>query len=144
MESSIVDLDLLNRLSGLSIRMAGTVEGAITGRHRSPHQGASIEFAQHREYSVGDEVKDIDWKSYARSDRFYVKQYEDETNLRTLFVVDTSQSMGFSHSGRPSKLNYASRVAAALAWVLIQQGDAVGLVAHGNRLNDYLPARSRG
>jgi uncharacterized protein (DUF58 family) len=122
--------------------MGGAVEGAINGRHRSVAHGASVEFSQHREYTPGDELKHIDWKSYARSDRVYIKQYEDETNLRTIFVLDTSESMNFSADGQNTKLEYACRLATALAWVLIQQGDAVGLISHGSRLGTYLPARS--
>ena len=95
--SPLIDPILLNRLSGLSIRMGGAVEGSITGRHRSRSHGASVEFSQHREYTPGDELKHIDWKSFGRSDRVYIKQYEDETNLRTLFVIDSSNSMAFSH-----------------------------------------------
>jgi uncharacterized protein (DUF58 family) len=141
--SRLVDPVLFSRLSGVSIRMGGSVEGAISGRHRSSHHGASVEFSQHREYSPGDEIKHIDWKSYGRSDRIYVKQYEDETDLRTLFVMDSSKSMGFSHNDGPSKLEYASQLATALAWVLIQQGDAVGLLSHGNAMGTYLPPRSQ-
>ena len=141
--SPLIDPILLNRLSGLSIRMGGAVEGSITGRHRSRSHGASVEFSQHREYTPGDELKHIDWKSFGRSDRVYIKQYEDETNLRTLFVIDSSNSMAFSHNERPSKLTYASQLATALAWVLIQQGDAVGLLSHGEKIGTYLPPRSQ-
>ena len=141
-QDAIVDMDLLGRLSGLSMKVSGAVEGQINGRHRSPHHGASVEFAQHREYAPGDEIRHIDWKSYGRSDRFYIKEYEDETNLNTVLVVDSSASMNFAYGEHPTKLTYASRLAVALSWVLIRQGDAVGLVTHNDSVRDFIPPRS--
>ncbi|MEE2757107.1 MAG: DUF58 domain-containing protein [Myxococcota bacterium] len=142
-QSPLIDPELFGRLSGLSIRFDGHVEGAVTGFHRSRAKGSSVEFAQYREYAPGDEIKHIDWKSYARNDRFYVKQFEDETDLRTLFVVDTSKSMDFKIDDNPKKITYAGQLAAALAWTLIQQGDAIGLLTHGAEIGTYLPPRSR-
>ncbi len=139
----IVDPELLGRLAGLSYRVGRRVEGTLTGRHRSPYHGASVEFAQHREYAPGDEIRYVDWKTYARSDRYYVKQFEDETNLRVFLVVDTSGSMGFGMDGGETKLNYASRLAAAIAWLFIRQGDAVGLLPVGDSVGTYVPPRAR-
>ncbi|MBV70248.1 MAG: DUF58 domain-containing protein [Myxococcales bacterium] len=142
-QSPLVDPELFGRLSGVSIRFDGHVEGAVAGSHRSRARGSSVEFAQYREYAPGDEIKHIDWKSYARNDRFYVKQFEDETDLRTLFVVDTSNSMAFKMGDCPEKITYAGQLAAALAWTLIQQGDAIGLLTHGAEIGTYLPPRNR-
>ena len=141
--SPLVDPELFGRLAGVSIRFDGHVEGSVAGSHRSRSRGSSVEFAQYREYTPGDEIKHIDWKSYARSDRFYVKQFEDETELRTLFVVDTSKSMDFNLGNCPKKITYAGQLAAALAWTLIQQGDSIGLLTHGENIGTYLPPRNR-
>jgi uncharacterized protein (DUF58 family) len=139
----VVDSELLARLAHLNLRAGQTVEGNLTGQHRSPHQGASVEFAQHREYAPGDEIKHIDWNAYARSDRYQIKQFEDETNLRAYLLLDTSGSMDYGRKGLPTKLEYAARLTAALAWVLLRQGDAVGLLTFGERLGTYVPPRSR-
>lgn len=139
----IVDPELLTRLAGLSYRIGRRVEGTLTGRHRSPYHGASVEFAQHREYVPGDEIRYVDWKSFARSDRHFVKQFEDETNLRVFIVVDTSGSMGFGMDGGETKLNYACRLAAAIAWLFIRQGDAVGLLPVGESVGSYIPPRAQ-
>lgn len=142
-DRAVVDAALLARLSGLTFRAGQVVEGVLTGLHKSPHHGASVEFAQHREYSPGDEIRHIDWKAFAKSDRYYVKQFEDETNLRTHLLVDTSGSMAYAGAGRPTKMLYAARLATALAWLLLRQGDAVGLLTFGERLGEYLPPRAR-
>ena len=139
----IVDGALLARLAHLNVRAGQAMEGALTGQHRSPHQGASVEFAQHREYAPGDEIKHIDWNAYARSDRYQIKQFEDETNLRAYLLLDTSGSMDYGRSGLPTKLDYAAQLTAALAWVLLRQGDAVGLMTFGERIGTYVPPRSR-
>ena len=118
-------------------------EGTLTGMHKSPHQGSSVEFAQHREYAPGDEIRHIDWKAYAKSDKYYVKQFEDETNLRTYLLVDFSGSMDYGGDGRPTKLEYAARLATALAYVLLRRGDAVGLLTFNEKLGTYLPPRAR-
>ncbi len=142
-QSKVVDPDLLARLSGLTFRAGQVVEGILTGLHKSPHHGQSVEFAQHREYSPGDEIRHIDWKAFAKSDRYHVKQYEDETNLRTYLLLDTSGSMGYGGAGRASKMLHAARLAAALAWLLLRQGDAVGLSTFGETRGEYLPPRAR-
>jgi uncharacterized protein (DUF58 family) len=107
-------------------------EGVLTGLHRSPHHGQSIEFAEHKEYAPGDEVRHIDWKAYGKTDKYYVKRYEQETNLRAWLVVDSSGSMGYrGPTAHLSKLEYAGTLAAALAYLLVRQQDAAGLVAVG-------------
>ncbi|MBX3416135.1 MAG: DUF58 domain-containing protein [Pirellulaceae bacterium] len=117
------------------------MNGTRNGSHRSPFTGASAEFAQHREYSPGDEPRRIDWRVLARTDRFVVKQYDQETNLRATILLDCSASMGFAGAGI-SKLAYATQLAAALAWVLIRQGDAVGLIAYDQQIRLRLPTAS--
>jgi len=137
----IVEPELLARLARLSFRAQRLAEGVLTGLHKSPHHGASVEFAQHREYVPGDELKHIDWKAYAKSDRYQIKQYEDETNLRSFLLVDTSRSMQYGE--RRDKIGQAALLAAALGYLLLRQGDAVGLLTFGEKLGTYLPPRAR-
>lgn len=145
MTRQIIDRALLSRLSGLTLTARQVVEGVLTGMHKSPHQGASVEFAQHREYAPGDEIRHIDWKAYGRSDRYVVKQYEDETNLRSYLMVDLSGSMDYrGGEDRVTKLEYAAQMAAGLAWLMLRQGDATGLMTFGNKVGEYLPPRTRG
>jgi uncharacterized protein (DUF58 family) len=119
------------------------MEGVLTGLHKSPHQGQSVEFAEHKEYSPGDEIKDIDWKTYGKFDKYYVKRYEHETNLRAFFLIDASSSMGYSSNGL-SKLDVATTLAGALGYLLVKQQDAAGLcVSRGDRIDD-IPARASG
>jgi uncharacterized protein (DUF58 family) len=137
----IVEPELLARLAHLSFRAQRLAEGVLTGMHKSPHHGASVEFAQHREYVPGDELKHIDWKAYAKSDRYQIKQYEDETNLRAFLLVDTSHSM--QYGARRDKIGQAALLAAALGYLLLRQGDAVGLLTFGDKLGTYVPPRAR-
>src|SRR5512135_408760 len=124
--------DLLARLATLKLRARAVAEGVLTGLHRSPHHGQSVEFAEHKEYTPGDEIRHIDWKAYGKTDKYYVKRFEQETNLRAWLVVDASGSMGYRGPGAAmSKLEYASTLAAALAYLLVRQQDAAGLVAVG-------------
>ncbi|MCA9540931.1 MAG: DUF58 domain-containing protein [Myxococcales bacterium] len=139
----VVDADLLARLSAMTFRVGQVVEGVLSGLHKSPHHGSSVEFAQHREYTPGDEIRHIDWKAVAKSDRYYIKQFEDETNLRTYLLLDTSASMDYASAGQPTKLLHGARLAAALAWLLLRQGDSVGLLTFGEKLGEYLPPRAR-
>lgn len=129
------------QLDRLEIVARRVVEGFLRGPHRSPAKGSSIEFAEHRPYVPGDEIRHLDWRTYARTDRFYLRQYEDETNLRAFLVVDTSASMGFG-SGAVSKLRYAACLAAAFGYVLQQQGDAVGLILADSDLREFIPPRT--
>jgi uncharacterized protein (DUF58 family) len=137
-----IDPQTLMRIKSLQIRARVAVEGFIKGIHRSPYHGFSVEFSEYREYSPGDDPRYLDWRLYARSDRYYVKRFEDETNLRCTLVLDTSRSMGY-RSGPYSKSEYARTAAATIAYFLSLQRDAVGLLTFEDRITDYLPPRYR-
>lgn len=135
------------RMSKLQFTARQAVEGAITGLHKSPHRGFSVEFAEHREYVAGDELRHLDWKVYSRSDRYFVKLYEQETNLRTTIVIDTSASMKFPEakgesSAITSKFDYAKHLAACLAYLLAHQQDLAGLAAIDETIRVELPPAS--
>ncbi len=130
--------EVISRLQSLELRARGIVEGFISGLHRSPYHGFSLEFAQHREYSPGDDLKHLDWKVQARTDRYYVKQYEEETNLRCTFALDSSRSMLYASDGE-TKLDYARLLCASLAFLLARQGDSVGLVSFDSKVRFALP-----
>ena len=132
----------LARLESLELRARSVVEGALAGMHRSPHHGAAVEFAEHKEYSAGDEIKHIDWKAYGKLDKYYVKRFEEETELRAYLLVDVSASMGYRGAG-PSKLEYASMLSASLGYLLLEQKDQVGVIAFSDSLRGYLPPRGR-
>ena len=138
-----LDPKVLSRIQRLDLRTRLIVEGFISGMHRSPFHGLSVEFAQHREYAPGDDIKHVDWKVYSRTDRYYIKQYEEETNLRATFVVDRSESMRYTSPERAadglSKFHYAACVAASLALMLLKQQDAVGLATFDDRLRGWIP-----
>ena len=131
--SSIGDLELVARV---------TVDGTVAGLHRSPFHGYSAEFSQYRHYRPGDDLKYVDWKLFARTDRFYTKQYRETTNLMAQLAVDASASMAYSGSRSITKLDYARLLAAALAHLISSQGDAVGLVVYNEGLRTYIPSRS--
>jgi uncharacterized protein (DUF58 family) len=130
---------VISRLANMELRARLVVEGFITGLHRSPYHGFSVEFAQHRQYMPGDEPRFIDWKIYGRTDRYYIKQYEEETNLKSTILLDTSRSMGYASEGRITKLAYGSYLAAALAYLMVKQQDAVGLATFDTEVTSYLP-----
>ena len=140
-------LDLLDpadvaRLGGIEIVAEGVVEGFLAGLHRSPFRGFSVEFTEHRAYQPGDELRYLDWRILARSDRLFVKQFEEETNLRAMLLVDASRSMAWR--GAPERLTkraYADRLAAALALILLRQRDATGLVTFDEAVRQVIPAR---
>jgi len=137
--------ELLARLTGLELRARQVVEGFVSGHHRSPYRGYSVEFAEHREYVPGDDLRHLDWRVYGRVDRFYIKQYEEETNLRTHLIVDCSASMRYPAEpipGRLSKFEYAATAAASLAFLLTHQQDAVGLLTFDDRVRTALPPAS--
>jgi uncharacterized protein (DUF58 family) len=125
------------------LNLKGIVEGNLSGHHKSPRQGVSQDFAQYRDYVPGDDLKYLDWRAYAKSDRYVVKQYVEETNLRAFMVLDRSMSMNYCGGGLSSKGIYAARLAAALSWTLLSVGEAVGLVTFGHQIDRYLPAISR-
>src|SRR6202165_3397983 len=126
-----LDPKLLARLGPLQVRARKVMEGVLTGLHKSPHHGQSVEFSEHKEYAPGDEIRHIDWRAFAKLDKYYVKRFEMETNLRALLLVDASGSMAYGR-GPLSKLSYASICAGALAVLLSRQGDQVGLLVAGD------------
>lgn len=135
----------LNKIAHLQLLARLVVEGTCTGLHRSPHKGFSVEFKEHRQYVPGDDLRHLDWRIFGKTDRFYVREYEQETNLRCTILLDASGSMGYAgeRSGGLSKYVYATRLAAAFAYLMLQQADSVGLVIFDDRIRDYLPCRSR-
>ena len=139
----LLDPAALMRVRSLELRARIVVEGFWSGIHRSPYHGFSSEFSEYRQYARGDDVRHIDWKVFARSDRYYIKKFEDETNLRCQLLVDGSRSMKFGSDSSGSKHQYAATLAATLAYFLSQQGDAVGLTRFDDAVRDYLPPRNR-
>ena len=133
----------LQKISNLQVFARQVVEGFCTGLHRSPHKGFSVEFKQHRQYVPGDEIRHIDWRVFGRSDRYYIREYEEETNLRTTLLLDRSGSMGYGREGSTTKLEYATKLAACLAYLMLQQSDGVGLVTFDTAIRRYIPPRSR-
>lgn len=137
----LLDPQALAKLSTVKLRARAVVEGVLSGLHKSPHQGQSVEFAEHKEYAPGDEIRHIDWKAYGKFDKYYVKRYEHETNLRAFLAIDASASMNYG-SGALTKLDVAAMIAASLAYLLIRQQDAVGLVVLKERGVQYIPPRA--
>ncbi len=133
--------EVVAQLSSMELRARLVVEGFLTGLHRSPYHGFSVEFTEHRQYLPGDDIKRIDWKAYGKTDRYYVKQFEEETNLKSYIVLDASRSMSYASSGRIHKFEYASYMAAALAYLMVEQRDAVGLVIYDESIRSFLPPR---
>ena len=140
--SSWIDPATLMRIKSLQVRAKYVVEGFMSGLHRSPYHGFSVEFSEYRQYTPGDDLRYMDWKLYARSDRYYIKRFEDETNLRCYLLVDLSRSMGFG-SLDYNKAEYAKTCAATLAYFLSTQRDGVGLLTFDQQVDDLLPARHR-
>jgi len=138
-----LDAETLAKLATMTLRARVVVEGALTGLHRAPHYGSSVEFAEHKEYSAGDEIRHIDWKAYGKFDKYYVKRFEQETEVRAYLYVDCSGSMGYAGAGRRSKLEVASYLAASIAYLLVRQQDQAGLLAFGGALRSYIPPRAR-
>lgn len=129
------------KLDNLALKARLIVEGYLIGQHRSPYHGFSVEFAEHRAYGPGDEIRHIDWKLFGKTDRFFVKQYEEETNLRAYILLDSSRSMIYK-SGSVSKLEYGSLLAAALTYLMLKQRDAAGLITFDQKINAFIPPRS--
>src|SRR4051812_10104060 len=140
--AKLIDPKALMSIRNLELRARAVVEGFWSGLHRSPYHGFSVEFTEYRQYTRGDDPRYVDWKVYARSDRFFIKKFEDETNLRCFLVVDQSRSMTYGTGGLP-KAHFAATLAATLAYFLHQQGDAVGLLSFDESVREYLPARHR-
>ena len=135
--------DIVSKLKGMEIRARMVVEGFIAGLHKSPYHGFSVEFAEHRQYMPGDNIRDIDWKVYAKSDRFYIKQFEEETNLKSYLLLDCSASMAYHSDNRISKLEYARLLSGALSYMMLRQRDSVGLVTFDEKIRRYIPPRSK-
>jgi len=135
--------ETVSKLKGMEMRARMVVEGFIAGLHKSPYHGFSVEFAEHRQYMPGDNIRDIDWKVYAKSDRYFIKQYEEETNLKGYLLLDCSASMAYQSGDRIRKLDYAGMLSGALSYLMLRQRDAVGLVTFDDHIRRYLPPRSR-
>ena len=130
------------QLANMELRARLVVEGFITGLHKSPYHGFSVEFTEHRPYMPGDEIRHIDWKAYGKTDRYYIKEFEEETNLKSYLILDASKSMDYSSEGNIKKIEYASYVAAALGYLMIEQRDAVGLTVYDEKVRTSLPPRA--
>ncbi|MDB4268128.1 DUF58 domain-containing protein, partial [Akkermansiaceae bacterium] len=143
MKYDFLDTDVLARLKAIPMESRFPMIGNVAGRHRSPHRGSSVEFAEYRKYVPGDDTRRLDWKAYARSDRYYIKEFEADTNLRAYFVVDSSGSMGFSSGENPSKMEFARRIAATLSYLIVNQGDSAGLSCCNEKLHLEIPPSRR-
>ncbi|MBX5481379.1 MAG: DUF58 domain-containing protein [Myxococcaceae bacterium] len=142
----ILDAHTLSKLHGVKLRARAVMEGVLSGLHKSPHQGQSVEFAEHKEYAPGDEIRHIDWKAYGKFDKYYVKRFEHETNLRAVMLIDGSASMGYrSDPAGMTKLEVAATLAGALSYLLVRQQDAAGLaVVAGDRIGEIPPRAAAG
>jgi uncharacterized protein (DUF58 family) len=136
--STRFDPSALARFGKLALAARSVVEGFLSGIHQSPYKGFSVEFAEHRQYYPGDEIRHIDWRVYGKTDRWFIKEYEEETNLHAHILLDASGSMGYRGAG-PSKLEYAAWVAASLSYLMLHQHDAVGLLVHDHQVRKTLP-----
>lgn len=146
----LLPTETVSTLGRLEFLAKGVMEGTISGRHRSPHKGFSVEFAEHRQYVPGDDLRNLDWRVLGRSDKYYIRQYVDETNLRATILIDASGSMKYRgeqsaelDDKRLSKFEYAQHLAAALTYLLIHQQDAVGVVTFDDKIRKYIPAKSK-
>src|SRR5712664_3853513 len=139
---ALIDPQTLMSIKSLEFRARVVVEGFWHGLHRSPYHGFSVEFTEYRQYSPGDDPRYLDWRVFARSDRYFIKKFEDETNLRCYLLVDNSRSMTYGSAGY-TKAQYAATLAATLAYFLYLQGDGVGLLTFDEQMREYLPARHR-
>jgi uncharacterized protein (DUF58 family) len=140
-----LDPAVLARLEGLQLRATRIVEGYVSGLHRSPYQGFSVEFAEHREYAPGDDLRYVDWKVFGKTNKVYLKQYEEETNLISYLVLDTSESMRYQSATAPlSKLEYAQCAVAAIAYLVVRQQDSVGLVTFDDQVRNWIRPGSSG
>ena len=137
-----LDPETISKLSSLELRAKLVVEGFIVGMHRSPYHGFSVEFTEHRPYMQGDPPKDIDWKVFGKTEKYFIKQYEEETNLRSYILLDTSKSMNFASAGNIKKIDYASTLVAALGYLMVEQQDAVGLALYSEKINTFLPPKA--
>lgn len=143
MNENIFNPETAKSLSNLELKAKHVVEGFITGIHRSPYHGYSVEFSEHRQYRPGDEIRHVDWQVYGRTNKFYIKQFEEETNLRCTIFIDTSKSMSYYSGNLPSKYNYSVFLASILMYLINSQRDAVGIATYNNNINHYMPPKSK-
>lgn len=141
--SDILHAEDITSLQSLQLFARTVVEGFTTGQHASPHKGFSVEFRQHRPYVQGDEIRRLDWKIFGRTDRFYIREFDEETNLRATIVLDASGSMGYRGQKGVLKFDYARKLAASLAYLLMSQQDAVGLITFDSKIRDVIPCRTK-
>ncbi|MFC5454196.1 DUF58 domain-containing protein [Prosthecobacter fluviatilis] len=141
--SDILHAEDITSLQALQLFARTVVEGFTTGQHASPHKGFSVEFRQHRPYVQGDEIRRLDWKIFGRTDRFYIREFDEETNLRATVVLDASGSMGYRGQKGVQKFDYARKLAASLAYLLMSQQDAVGLITFDSKVRDIIPCRTK-
>ena len=134
---------VINQIKRLDLRAQFVVKGFLHGLHASPFHGFSVEFSEHRKYTAGDDLKDIDWQVFAKTDKYYIKKFESETNITGYLLMDLSQSMGYTYEQELSKFDYAICLAAALAYLMISQQDPVGLVTFNDKVRQSLPPKSR-
>ena len=132
---------MVAKLNNMQLRARLVVEGYMIGYHKSPYHGFSVEFSEHRSYGPGDEVRHIDWKLYGKTDRYYIKRFEEETNVRSHILLDSSQSMKFG-SGTVNKLSYGRYLSAALTYLMLNQKDAIGLVLFDEKIKKFIPPKS--
>ncbi|MBS4035548.1 MAG: DUF58 domain-containing protein [Ignavibacterium sp.] len=132
----------ISKLNSLELKARMVVEGFMVGLHKSPYHGFSVEFSQHRPYMQGDDLKKVDWKVFGKTERYFIKQYEEETNLKSYIILDTSRSMDFKSGDNITKLNYSIILAAALTYLMIKQQDAVGLALYSEKINKLLPPKA--
>ena len=140
--TKILSPEIISRLNNLFLKARFVVEGFIVGLHKSPYHGFSVEFSEHRAYGVGDEIRHIDWKLWGKTDRYFVKQFEEETNLKACLLIDQSLSMNYQ-SAKISKLEYAQLLASSLGYLMLKQQDAVGLILFDDQIRVNIPARSK-
>lgn len=137
-----LDPSFISKLNSLELKARLVVEGFMVGLHKSPYHGFSVEFSEHRAYMQGDNLKDVDWKVFGKTEKYFIKQYEEETNLRSYIFLDTSNSMSYASGNNINKLDYSITLAAALSYLMIHQQDAVGLTLYSEKINNYLPPKS--
>ncbi len=139
---SFLNPSVIAKIENIELRARMIVEGFMIGLHRSPYHGFSVEFSEHRPYMQGDPLKNLDWKVYAKREKFFIKQFEEETNLICHIFLDSSNSMNFKYSSQITKLEYATTLAAALSYIMINQQDAVGMAIYSDKVHAYLPPKS--
>jgi uncharacterized protein (DUF58 family) len=141
---SFLDPKTVSKFNSLELKARLVVEGFMVGLHKSPYHGFSVEFSEHRPYMQGDDLRNVDWKVYGKTEKYFIKQYEEETNLKCYLILDTSKSMEFKSGNNISKINYATTLAAALSYLMIKQQDAVGLALYSEKIDKILqPKASR-